>query len=83
MYLCKGVPRVEKGEFVPLQTLDVLDHEGEVSHRLQAQLRLQRVQHVLREFQHHEDYNEGKVHRKKRKKKQTNVCFALTPTYVQ
>ena len=25
----------------------------------------------------------GKVHRKKRNKKQTNVCFALTPTYVQ
>ena len=47
MYLCKGVPRVEKGEFVPLEALDVLDHEGEVGHRLQAQLRLQRVQHVL------------------------------------
>ena len=27
--------------------------------------------------------HKGKVHRKKRKKKQTNVCFALTPTYVQ
>ena len=55
MYLCKGVPRVEKGEFVPLEALDVLDDEGEVGHRLQAQLRLQRVQHVLErgDCQHH------------------------------
>ena len=47
LYLCEGVSGVEEGEFVPLETLDMLDHEGEVSHRLQAQLRLQRVQHVL------------------------------------
>ena len=46
-YLCQGVPRVEKGKFVPLETLDMLNHEGEVAHRLQPQLRLQRVQHVL------------------------------------
>ena len=47
LYLCKGIPRVQKGEFVPLETLDMLDHEGEMGHCLQAQLRLQRVQHVL------------------------------------
>ena len=29
------------------------------------------------------DHCKGKVHRKKRKEKLTNVSFALTPTYVQ
>ena len=34
-------------------------------------------------LRHTQKVCQGKVHRKKEKKKQTNVCFALTPTYVQ
>ena len=47
MYLCQRVSWVEEGELVPLEALHVLHHQREVSHSLEAQLRLQGVQHVL------------------------------------
>ena len=51
IYLCQRVSWVEEGELVPLEALHVLHHQREVSHSLEAQLRLQGVQHVLgREF---------------------------------
>ena len=46
-HLGEGITRVEEGELVPLEALDVLHHQGEVGHRLETQLGLQRVQHVL------------------------------------
>ena len=47
IYLCQRVSWVEEGELVPLEALHVLHHQREVSHSLEAQLRLQGVQHVL------------------------------------
>ena len=47
--LSEGITRVQESQLVPLQTLDVLHHQGEVGHGLQAQLGLQAVQDVLRE----------------------------------
>ena len=46
-HLGEGITRVEEGELVPLEALDVLHHQGEVGHRLQSQLGLQTVQDVL------------------------------------
>ena len=46
-HLGEGITGVEEGELVPLEALDVLHHQGEVGHRLQAQLGLQTVQDVL------------------------------------
>ena len=47
LYLGESVCGVEEGQLVPLETLDVLHHQGEVGHRLQSQLGLQTVQDVL------------------------------------
>ena len=46
-HLGQSITGVEEGQLVPLQTLDVLHHEGEVRHGLESELCLQRVQHVL------------------------------------
>ena len=48
-HLGEGITGVEEGELVPLEALDVLHHQGEVSHGLQSQFGLQAVQHVLGE----------------------------------
>ena len=47
-HLGEGITGVEEGELVPLEALDVLHHQREVGHRLETQLGLQRVQHVLK-----------------------------------
>ena len=49
-HLSQSITRVEQSQLVPLQTLDVLHHEREVGHGLEAQLGLQGVQHVLQEL---------------------------------
>ena len=46
-HLSQSITRVEQSQLVPLQTLDVLHHQGEVGHGLQTQLGLEAVQHVL------------------------------------
>ena len=48
-HLSQSITRVEQSQLVPLQTLDVLHHQGEVGHGLQTQLSLKAVQHVLGE----------------------------------
>ena len=47
--LSQSITRVQESQLVPLQTLDVLHHQGEVGHGLQTQLSLKAVQHVLGE----------------------------------
>ena len=47
-HLGQSITGVEEGQLVPLETLDMLHHEGEVGHGLESELCLQRVQHVLK-----------------------------------
>ena len=47
-HLGQSITGVEEGQLVPFQTFDMFHHEGEVRHRLESELCLQRVQNVLK-----------------------------------